>query len=99
MRTPKRMSMVLAMLVGMSIPLRAADWQVRRNTSNGACSLQPSDSQPPLGTLLSTKPTKKDACQDAKALKTDDAADTTKCFTYTNNTVALCKAEGVQLTQ
>lgn len=89
---------ILAQMVCLT-PLIAADWQVRRNSGNGACSLQPSDSQPPLGTLLATKPTKKEACESAKALKTDDASDSSKCFTYTNNTVALCKAEGVDLTQ
>jgi len=99
MKMPRKIALVLVVLIGKSVSLFAADWQVRRNTGNGACSLQPSDSQPLLGTLLSTKPTKKEACQDAKMLKTDDAADTSKCFTYTINTVALCKAEGVQLTE
>jgi hypothetical protein len=99
MRIPQGVTLALLIFVGMSALLWAADWQVRRNTSNGACSLQPSDSLPPLGVLLSTKPTKKEACQDAKALKTDDAGDSKKCYTYTDNTVALCKAEGVQLTQ
>ena len=80
-------------------PAYTADWQVRRNTGNGACSLQPSDSQPILGKLLATKPTKKEACTAAKDLKTDDQADTNKCQTYTNNTVTLCHAEGVDLQQ
>ena len=77
----------------------AADWQVRRNNGNGACSLQPSDSQPILGKLLATKPTKKEACTAAKELKTDDQGDTNKCQTYTNNSVAICHAEGVDLQQ
>jgi hypothetical protein len=89
---------VLAFLVICSSMLVfAADWQVRRNNMSGTCSLQPSDSHPPMGKLLSTKPTKREACQDAKMFKTDDASDTDKCFTYTPNTVTLCHAEGIEL--
>lgn len=93
------MIFVSLLTIGFLCTADAADWQVRRNTGNGACSMQPSDSQPALGILLTTEATKKGACQDAKMLKTDDPADTTKCLTYTNNTVALCQAEGVQLSQ
>ena len=89
---------ILAILVFCSSMLVfAADWQVRRSNTSGACSLQPSDSLPPLGKLLSTKPTKREACQDAKMLKTDDATDTDKCFSYTPNTVTLCHNEGIEL--
>jgi hypothetical protein len=74
-----------------------AGWQVRRNIGNGACSLQPADASPIGGSLLITKPTKREACEAAKSLKTDDAADSTRCFDYTPNTMALCHAEGVDL--
>lgn len=77
--------------------IAAGAWEVRRATMSGACSLQPAGTSPPLGVLLTTKPTKKDACQAAGSLNTDDAGDSSKCFGYTVNTESLCKAEGVDL--
>lgn len=75
----------------------SSDWNLRRNTGNGACSVQPADSAPQLGAFLATHPTRKEACEDAKARKTDDAADTTKCFTYTSGTKDACKKDGIDL--
>jgi hypothetical protein len=77
----------------------AGDWNLRRNVGNGACSVQPSDSMPQLGAFLATHPTRKETCEDAKARKTDDAADTNKCFAYTNGTINECKSDGVDLPQ
>jgi hypothetical protein len=74
----------------------AADWQVRR-MQRGDCSFQRSDSLPPQGALLATKPTPKAACETAVQLKTDDPADTAKCFDYTPNAFAFCKDVGVTL--
>jgi hypothetical protein len=73
------------------------EWNLRRNTGNGACSVQPADSAPQLGTLLATHPTRKAACQDALTRHTDDASDTSKCFAYTKGTKDACKADGIQL--
>jgi hypothetical protein len=42
----------------------SGDWNLRRNTSNGACSVQPVDSQPQLGVFLATFPTRKTACEE-----------------------------------
>ena len=74
-----------------------ADWDVRRATMSGACSLQPSDSQPKLGVLLTSKPTIVEACKAAVDLSTDDPADTSKCYSYTPSSQALCKEKGVPL--
>jgi hypothetical protein len=74
----------------------SGDWDLRRNAGNGACFIQPSDSSS-IGKLLKTHPTRKAACEDAKARKTDDAGDTDKCFTYTTGTKDECKKEGVDL--
>ncbi len=100
LKTPSREFVVAAFVFSTAIwstVASASDWQVRRSNSSGTCSLQPSDSQPPLGKLLATKPTKKEACEAAKSLKTEDATDTDKCFDYTPNTVNLCRPEGVDL--
>jgi hypothetical protein len=75
----------------------SGEWNLRRNTGNGACSVQPADSLPQLGAYLAKHATRKAACEDAKSRKTDDAADTTKCFAYTAGTKRECKAEGVDL--
>jgi hypothetical protein len=85
---------VLVIVVQVS-PARA-DWDVRRG-GGGSCSLQPSDSRPLLGQLLSRKPTDKEACEDAKQLKSDDVADSKKCFDYTPNSVSFCRNRGVEL--
>lgn len=74
----------------------SSTWDLRRNVSNGACFIQPSDSSP-IGALLKTHPTRKEACEDAKARQTDDAGDTTKCFGYTSGTKDACSKEGVDL--
>jgi hypothetical protein len=74
----------------------AGDWDLRRNSSNGACFVQPSKSST-VGVLLKTHPTRKAACEDAKVRHTDDAGDASKCFTYTTGTKDECKKEGVEL--
>jgi hypothetical protein len=63
------------------------------------CSLQRSDSVPTLGKLLTSRPTKKAACEAAAGLKSNDVTDSDKCFDYTPNTAKLCKDEGVTLTK
>jgi hypothetical protein len=90
---------IVAVLANLFFVLGASsssDWDLRRNVSNGACFVQPSDSSP-IGALLKTHPTRKAACEDAKTRKTDDATDTSKCFTYTTGTKDECKKEGVEL--
>jgi hypothetical protein len=87
---------VLAVNLFFSAGPPSANWDLRRNVGNGACFVQPSDSSP-VGELLKTHPTRKAACGDAKARKTDDAGDKTKCFTYTTGTKDECKREGVDL--
>ncbi len=92
------MALAVVIVIGWSpTAILAADWQVRRSNSSGTCSIQRSDSQPPLGKLLSTKPTKKEACQECRSLKTEDPGDSKKCFDYTPNTADVCHAEGVDL--
>jgi hypothetical protein len=51
----------------------SAEWNLRRNSSNGACSVQPVDSLPQLGEFLAKHPTRKAACEDAKARRTSQA--------------------------
>jgi hypothetical protein len=75
----------------------SGDWNLRRNTGNGACSVQPADSMPQLGAFLAKHPTRKAACEDAKSRKTDDAGDATKCLTYTSGTKDACKNDGIDL--
>jgi hypothetical protein len=48
---------------------------------------------------LATKPDKPSACAAAKALKTENPGEAGKCSTYTDDTVALCVANGVTLSQ
>lgn len=78
-------------------PAQAADWQVRRATTSGACSIQRSDSLPTLGVLLETRSTEKAACEAARDLKSDDFGETNKCQTYTPNTVTFCRNRNVTL--
>lgn len=66
----------------------AGNWDLRRNVGNGACFIQPSDSSS-IGRLLKTHPTRKAACDDAKARRTDDIGDMNKCFGYTDGTPSL----------
>ena len=74
-------------------------WVVARATMSGAGSLQPATSQPILGKELTRRDGKKAACEAAQGLKTDDPADSARCFTYTMNSIALCANEGVTLQQ
>jgi hypothetical protein len=89
-------AMVFASLV-TTRALSAGDWNLRRNSGNGACSVQPADSMPQLGQFLANHPTRQAACQDAQSRKTDDASDTSKCFTYTPGTKEECKKDGIDL--
>ena len=78
----------------------ASGWNLRRNVGNGACSVQPAENTSQLGGLLATHPSRKEACEDAKARHADSASDKDKCTAYTNNTKDECKAkEGVDLAQ
>lgn len=88
---------VVAASVFLGAASPSGDWDLRRNVGNGACFIQPTQSSPVGGELLKTHPTRKAACQDAQARRTDDAGDKTKCFTYTNGTIDECKKEGVDL--
>jgi hypothetical protein len=75
----------------------SGDWNLRRNTGNGACSVQPTDSSPQLGEFLARHPNRKTACENAKARHSDDASDKTKCFAYTQGTKDECKKDGIDL--
>jgi hypothetical protein len=94
-----QVALCVAVVAGLLVPTvwSSGDWNLRRNTSNGACSVQPADSTPQLGTFLAKHPTRKEACEDAKSRKTDDATDTNKCLTYTSGTKDECKNDGVDL--
>jgi hypothetical protein len=98
----KYFRVTFALLIGFTCLLASdasssGEWNLRRNTGNGACSVQPVESMPQLGAFLAKHPTRKAACEDAKLRHTDDAADTTKCFTYTSGTKDECKKDGVDL--
>lgn len=88
-------SITICIFVG-GTALPSSDWDLRRNVGNGACFVQPSESSP-IGRLLEKHPTRRAACEDARSRHTDDAADATKCFTYTSGTKDECKKEGVDL--
>jgi len=78
----------------------SSEWNLRRNVSNGACSVQRAENTSQLGALLAAHPSRKAACEDAKARHADDASDKNKCTAYTNNTKDECKTkESVDLTQ
>jgi hypothetical protein len=72
-------------------------WNLRRNTSNGACSVQLSTSMPQLGAFLASHPTRKETCQDGQSRKTDDPGDSTKCLTYTQGSIDICAKDGIAL--
>jgi hypothetical protein len=91
-------SLSLIVLIGQPALALAGDWQVRRS-SRGVCSLQPSDTMPLLGTLLSKSPTRKEACESARSLKGDDRSHTASCARYTPNTLDLCRRQNVELTK
>lgn len=80
-----------------SATVAGSGWDVRRASMSANCSLQPSGSLPTLGVLLVQKPNKKEACEAAASLKTDDVTDASKCAEYTPNTILLCKEAGVVL--
>ena len=64
----------------------------------GTCTVRVSTaSAPQYPDVFVTKPTFEEACKEAKALKTDDASETKKCYTYDTDTVKMCKAKGVVL--
>lgn len=79
-------------------PSKGPASQLRRNQTNGACTVQPANTMHQLGILLASHISRKDACQDAKTRKTDDVSQTDKCPTYTNGTIAACHKEGIELT-
>jgi len=98
-----KMTYKIAVIIGLVLcatgVTSAADdgWNLRRNTSNGACSVQLATSMPQLGAFLATHPTRKETCQDAQSRKTDDASDSTKCFTYTQGSIDACAKDGIAL--
>ena len=98
-----KMTNKIALIIGLALcatgVTSAADdsWNLRRNLSNGACSVQLSTSMPQLGAFLAAHPTRKETCQDAQSRKTDDASDSTKCFTYTRGSIEACAKDGIAL--
>jgi hypothetical protein len=91
------MSLVLVGVVATSAGIvRAGDWQLRSN-SRGVCSLQPSDAVPLLGQPLGRSPTKREACDAARARREGPPGEKGKCVGYTPNTAKLCASEGVEL--
>jgi hypothetical protein len=75
----------------------ASDWVLQRSTSAGACHVKLATAKPDLGELLATKPTRKAACQEALARKTDDATDRQGCLAYTRGAIAECAKDGIAL--
>lgn len=88
----------LGLLVSCPDPAEAADWIISRARMSGACHVQPETSRPYLGDPLPGKyPTRKASCERAKALHTNDPADSAKCFGYTQGTIDGCRTDGVAL--
>lgn len=79
-------------------PAAAEDWVLRRSTSGGTCWVMKATASP-VGTELSRFPTKKQACEDAKARYEAATTETSKCGGYSAGTVAECRAAGVPLPQ
>lgn len=75
----------------------AADWIIARASSSGACNVQEETSRPILGTPIGKFPTRKAACERAKALKSSDASDTGKCYAYTRGAEQACRQDNVSL--
>lgn len=73
------------------------EWVVARKTSSGSCSLQLATSRPIDGVELGSADGPKATCELARSLKTDDITETSKCWTYTPNTIAFCAKRGVTL--
>jgi hypothetical protein len=96
--TLKLCGITYLLLIAVQSPA-VGDWTLNRNTGNGACSVQPPDMIPHLGTLLASHPTRKETCQDAQSRKTDDFGDSNKCPTYTTGTVSECKKDGIDLVE
>jgi hypothetical protein len=89
-----RRAVLLGMIVAMvttAVPAVAGDWVVARQGSSGICAVQLETSRPIFGNEIAKKPTQDAACQEAKARKTDNPADTKKCFDYLPATKSLCK--------
>lgn len=94
----KRMRRIAGLLMLLPVASYADDWVVRKNQSNMNCYVQPATGLGnPAPDVLATKPSKKEACQAAKDLASDDPSDARKCQAYTPNSTAECKAEGVIL--
>ena len=98
MRILKVSGMILVVAICLTTAQPASrEWNLRRNTFSGACSVQPADSQPQLGEFLAKFTTRKAACEDAKARYSEDGGDPKKCSTYTPGTKNQCKKDGVDL--
>jgi hypothetical protein len=99
----KTFSVVLLIALGIiavSSAHAADQWTVRRASMSGACHVGKETQSPALGTVLSTSPDAKSACDDAKSRKAksdSEAADKSKCLSYTNGTVDLCKKAAITL--
>ena len=88
-----------ALLMASAVSTAAADeeWIVARSSTSGSCSLQLATSRPILGVVIATVVGEKPACESARDLKTDDITESSKCFTYTPNTIAFCAKRDVKL--
>jgi hypothetical protein len=87
-----------ALIILAASQANAEDWVVRKNQSSRNCFVVLSTALPnPFPVLLATAKTRKEACQKAKDLKTEDITQDKMCQTYGPTTISDCKAEGVEL--
>lgn len=88
---------ILAATLAIPVNANALDWVVRKNSSDLNCYIQRADSDGSLAPrVLGTFPSKKLACEKAKALFSDDVSPD-KCQAYTQNSKIECGREGIDL--
>jgi hypothetical protein len=93
-----RLIAVIALSNAICAPLMAADeWMLRVETSGRVCHVQPTTAAPLGKDLKGPFSTRKAACAEAKNQYDDSSSDPTKCWTYGQGTIDVCKKEGIDL--
>jgi len=71
-------------------------WELREDNA-GTCAVQPAESFPKLGSLLSQHASSKEACQKALSLYDPSLPQPGRCFAYNVGTRQLCQDQNVPL--